>query len=86
MRSRRFGYFSLAFGATWVIAMFLPTSRWPDLALGTLITGIIILSFSGIGLLGFPMKGNADPKNIAFGGIGLLLGAAFIYFVWRIST
>jgi hypothetical protein len=61
--------------------MFVPVSRWPDLSLATFITGLVMLGFAGLSLLGFPMKGNTDPKDVASGGLGLLLGTALIYII-----
>ena len=75
----RLKYFGLFFFGTLPFAMLVPVSRWPDLSLATFITGLIMLGFAGLGLLGFPMKGNADPKDVASGGLGLLLGTALIY-------
>jgi hypothetical protein len=79
LQKSRLKYFGLFFFGTLPFAMLVPVSRWPDLSLATFITGLIMLGFAGLGLLGFPMKGNADPKDVASGGLGLLLGTALIY-------
>ena len=79
LQKSRLKYFGLFFCGTLPFAMLVPVSRWPDLSLATFITGLIMLGFAGLGLLGFPMKGNPDPKDVASGGLGLLLGTALIY-------
>lgn len=76
-------WFGLALACTWVLAIFLPVGRWPYLALGTLIAGLALLGFAWLGTKGFTMKDTADPKGIASGALGLLLGTVLIYFFSR---
>jgi hypothetical protein len=76
-------WFGLALALTWAFSMFLPLERWPCLCMGTGITGLIMLAFAALGSLGMPMKANADPKDVASGGLGLLLGTVLIYLFWH---
>ncbi len=76
-------WFGIALALTWAFAMFLPLGRWPCLCMGTGITGLIMLVFAALGSSGMPMKANADPKDVASGGLGLLLGTMLIYLFSR---
>lgn len=75
----RLKWFGLALGFTWVAAMLLPVRLWGCLAGATLITGLIMLTCAGLNMAGCPMKGFADPKDVASGAFGILLGTVLIY-------
>lgn len=83
LHKSRLKYFGLFFCGTLPFAMLVPVSRWSELSLATFITGLVMLGFAGLSLLGFPIKGNADPKDVVSGGLGLLLGTALIYLFSR---
>ncbi|HOS97215.1 MAG TPA: hypothetical protein PLR71_10310 [Deltaproteobacteria bacterium] len=76
-------WFGIALALTWAFAVFLPLERWLCLGMGTGITGLIMLAFAALGSFGMPMKANADPKDVASGGLGLLLGTVLIYLFSR---
>ncbi|HPI92814.1 MAG TPA: hypothetical protein PLT09_05895 [Deltaproteobacteria bacterium] len=76
-------FFGLSLAGTWVFAMFLPVDRWPYLALGTLSAGLAMLGIAWLNTKGIAMKGTADPKSVASGALGLLLGTVLIYFFSR---
>jgi hypothetical protein len=71
-------WFGLTFLMAFGFAVFFPEAKWIDLSLGIGITGSIMLFSAVLGFLGLPMKGNADPKDVASGGAGLLLAASIM--------
>ena len=50
-------------------------ARWPEVADAVAITAGIMLGFAGLGFLGMPMKGNADPRDVTAGALGMLAHA-----------
>ncbi len=74
-------FLALAWGLSLAAAWVMPAGRRLALAGGVGITGLIMLAFAGLGFLGFPMKGDADPRDVAAAAAGLLLGGLAIRLV-----
>ena len=67
--------FALGFLGPWIFALLFPLARWPEVAEAVAITAGIMLGFAGLGFLGVPMKGNADPRDVTAGALGMLVHA-----------
>jgi hypothetical protein len=80
----RFGWFIVFFAGAGIMVAFLSKNKSgnrssEELIMGMAIPGFIMLAFSLAGFLGMPMKGNADPRDVACGAIGVLAMAGLIY-------
>ena len=72
---RRLWLFVLGFLGPWIFTLLFPLARWPEVADAVAITAGIMLGFAGLGFLGMPMKGNADPRDVTVGALGMLAHA-----------
>jgi hypothetical protein len=59
--------------------MCVPKERSEDFVFVFTVTGFIMLFCAVAGFFGFPMKGNADPRDVASGVAGLISAASILF-------